>query len=87
VIALALVTGVLALTGPAHADPTILAARSGDDHDDERRRPQQQRWRSRTATHDPGVVFNSALGSSDHNHVFGKIIAAINHSRSGPGSG
>ncbi len=83
VIALALVTGVLALTGPAHADPvdpslrgpaTTTTASDADLSDSALAKPHRY-------SPAPGVVFNSALGKpGDRNRIFGKILAAINHS-------
>jgi len=81
-IALALVAGVLVLSGPVQADPsdpaldgpaTTTRTTSADLSSQALRRPHRY-------APAPGVVFNSALGPrADRNRIFGKIIAAINH--------
>jgi phosphatidylserine/phosphatidylglycerophosphate/cardiolipin synthase-like enzyme len=81
-IALALVAGVLALSGPVQADSsdpvldgpaTTTRTTSADLSSKALQRPHRY-------SPVPGVVFNSALGPrADRNRIFGKIIAAINH--------
>ncbi len=78
-IALALVTGMLALSAPVNADPSQSGPAKTTTTDSpatsERALAKPHRYSPA-----PGVVFNSALGPrADRNRVFGKIIAAINH--------
>jgi phosphatidylserine/phosphatidylglycerophosphate/cardiolipin synthase-like enzyme len=78
-IALALVAGLLALSGPVNADPSETGPATTTTTDSlvtsARALAKPKRYSPR-----PGVVFNAALGPrADRNRVFGKIITAINH--------
>jgi PLD-like domain len=91
--ALVLVTGLLASGGAADADPSgartgafsgepSLSGPAKSTETDSPVTSPRALQRPRRYSPAPGVVFNSALGRpGDRNRVFGKIIAAINHSK------
>jgi phosphatidylserine/phosphatidylglycerophosphate/cardiolipin synthase-like enzyme len=86
-IALALVAGLLATGAPVTADDDVRAgepslsgpAKTTADDSPTLRASALQKPRRYSPM--PGVVFNAALGPRENrNRIFGKIIAAINHS-------